>query len=191
VSEGGYGVSLLNDCKYGHDIHDSPEGAYAVLRLSLLRGPTMPDPLADLGEHRVCYSLMPHAGHWDQATVGAAYSLNDPLIVYATPADILRSVTGDRSQTIGPLVKCDQANIVVETVKLAEAGDSLIIRLYECLGKRGYARLRAGFPVREAWLTNLLEQDQEKQTLEAGQIILYMKPFQIATVKLVGSFYLE
>ncbi len=61
LSEGDYGVSLLNDCKYGHDIQDN------VMRLSLLRSPTMPDPEADQGEHRFAYSLLPHAGGWDEA----------------------------------------------------------------------------------------------------------------------------
>ena len=77
LSEGGYGVSLLNDCKYGHDIHDN------VLRLSLLRAPTNPDPEADQGEHHFTYSLLPHAGAWDENTIAQAYFLNDPLVVAA------------------------------------------------------------------------------------------------------------
>ena len=77
LSEGGYGVSLLNDCKYGHDIHDN------VMRISLLRSPTMPDPEADQGEHRFVYSLLPHADRWNETTVAAAYALNDPLLVVA------------------------------------------------------------------------------------------------------------
>ena len=47
LSEGDYGVSLLNDCKYGHDIKDN------VIRISLLRSPSDPDPEADRGEHRL------------------------------------------------------------------------------------------------------------------------------------------
>ena len=62
LSEGDYGVSLLNDCKYGHDIRDN------VMRLSLLRSPTSPDPEADQGEHGFAYSLLPHAGGWDAGT---------------------------------------------------------------------------------------------------------------------------
>ncbi|MDY7041502.1 MAG: glycoside hydrolase family 38 C-terminal domain-containing protein, partial [Chloroflexota bacterium] len=81
LSEGGYGVSLLNDCKYGHDIQGN------VIRLSLLRSPTMPDPEADQGEHRFIYGLLPHAGKWDEATIAAAYALNDPLIVAERPKD--------------------------------------------------------------------------------------------------------
>ena len=56
LSEGNYGVNLLNHCKYGHDIQDN------VMRLSLLRSTTMPDPKADQGEHRFAYSLLPHTG---------------------------------------------------------------------------------------------------------------------------------
>ena len=76
LSEGGYGVSLLNDCKYGHDIQGN------VIRLSLLRSPTVPDPEADQGEHHFTYSLYPHEGEWDENTLREAYALNDPLIAH-------------------------------------------------------------------------------------------------------------
>jgi alpha-mannosidase len=66
LSEGGYGVSLLNNGKYGHDIHGN------VMRLSLLRSPTSPDPQADQGEHRFTYSLYPHTGGWDERTLAEA-----------------------------------------------------------------------------------------------------------------------
>ncbi len=81
LSEGGYGVSLLNDCKYGHDIRDN------VMRLSLLRAPTSPDPEADQGEHRFTYSLLPHAGGWEAGTAAEAYRLNDPVIGYQCSVD--------------------------------------------------------------------------------------------------------
>jgi len=75
LSEGNYGVSLLNDCKYGHDIQGNR------IRLSLLRSPTAPDPEADQGEHHFAYSLLPHAGSLNERTMAEAYALNDPLIV--------------------------------------------------------------------------------------------------------------
>ncbi len=76
LSEGNYGVSLLNDCKYGHDIRDN------VMRMTLLRSTTMPDPMADFGEHDFKYSLYPHLGVWNEETQREAYLLNDPLLVY-------------------------------------------------------------------------------------------------------------
>ncbi|HEY66568.1 MAG TPA: alpha-mannosidase, partial [Caldilineae bacterium] len=75
LSEGDYGVSLLNDCKYGNDVQDN------VLRLSLLRSPDFPDPHADEGHHEFTYALFPHSGDWRNGTVRAGYELNDPLVV--------------------------------------------------------------------------------------------------------------
>ena len=89
LSEGGYGVSLLNDCKYGHDIRDN------IMRLSLLRAPTSPDPEADQGQHYFTYSLLPHAGGWEAGTAAEAYRLNDPVIGYRCP------VISDRLPVIG------------------------------------------------------------------------------------------
>ena len=76
LSEGDYGVSLLNESKYGHDIADN------VIRLTLLRSPVHPDPDADRGRHRFTYSLLPHAGRWSRDTIAAAYALNDPAIAF-------------------------------------------------------------------------------------------------------------
>ena len=81
LSEGNYGVSLLNDCKYGHDIRDN------VMRITLLRSPTMPDPMADFGEHQFKYSLYPHVGSWDEETQREAYLLNDPIIVHKSKVE--------------------------------------------------------------------------------------------------------
>ena len=78
VSEGGYGFSLLNDSKYGHDVHDN------VVRLTLLKSGVEPDPQADQGLHRFTYSLLPHSGDWRQAeTVRRAYELNVPVVSVA------------------------------------------------------------------------------------------------------------
>ena len=178
LSEGNYGVSLLNDCKYGHDVRAN------VLRLSLLRGTTEPDPLADLGEHRFTYSLFPHAGPWNEATIRAAYALNDPLVV--APG----SGRADRHSppvTAG-LLDVDQPNVVIETVKRAEDGRGLIIRLYESQRCRGPVRLKTGFPLAEVWETNLIEDDETQLTLdEDGALTLSLRPFQIVTLRLIAG----
>ncbi|MEP7291606.1 MAG: glycoside hydrolase family 38 C-terminal domain-containing protein, partial [Chloroflexota bacterium] len=75
LSEGNYGVALLNDCKYGYDVTNN------VIRLSLLKSATSPDPQADQGEHKFVYSLLPHVGNWRTEVIPAAYDLNDPLIL--------------------------------------------------------------------------------------------------------------
>jgi alpha-mannosidase len=178
LSEGGYGVSLLNDCKYGHDIRDN------VIRLSLLRGPVSPDPEADQGEHRFAYSLLPHAGGWEAGTPAAAYALNDPLIVH-TPGGS-GSVRAGGALPVS-LIEADAPNIIIETVKRADDGNGLIVRFYESQRRRGPVTLTAGFAMAQAWRTNLLEEAQEALAIEGNRVRLYVHPHQIVTLRLVPA----
>uniref|UniRef100_A0AAY5ER63 alpha-mannosidase n=1 Tax=Electrophorus electricus TaxID=8005 RepID=A0AAY5ER63_ELEEL len=74
VSEHGFGVALLNDCKYGYSVHQN------IMTLSLLRAPKAPDANADMGHHEFTYAVMPHAGSFQEASViQHAYNLNFPL----------------------------------------------------------------------------------------------------------------
>jgi Alpha-mannosidase len=175
LSEGNYGVSLLNDCKYGHDIHDS------VMRITLLRSPTMPDPMADFGEHQFKYSLYPHVGPWNEQTQREAYLLNDPIIVY-------RQTMDHRPQTIvhrpPSMVRVSEPNVVIETVKRAEDGNGIILRLYESQRKRGQVQVRFGFAVESAWETNLLEENESELSIENDSIQLTLRPYQIMTLRL-------
>ncbi len=172
LSEGGYGVSLLNDCKYGHDIHDN------VIRLTLLRSPTMPDPTADLGEHHFAYSLLPHVGSWETETQREAYALNDPIISYRGTGAGPGSMPGSRS-----LLAVSAPNVVVETVKRAEDGDGIIVRLYESQRRRGMATVQFAFPVTQAWETNLLEENQAELPVRDGAVVLQLRPYQIVTLR--------
>lgn len=173
LSEGDYGVSLLNDCKYGHDIRDN------VVRLSLLRSPSWPDPDADQGEHRFTYSLLPHGGRWDRETVAAAYALNAPLLVHATNQD---NAGNPRS-----FLQIDRSNMVIETVKQAEDGQGVIVRLYENQRQRGTATLQAGFPLTGAWRTNLLEENQVALDVADNTVTFTIKPYQIITLRLIPA----
>jgi alpha-mannosidase len=179
LSEGDYGVSLLNDCKYGHDIRDnSPKGG--VMRISLLRSPTMPDPEADQGEHRFAYSLLPHVGSWGETTIAQAYALNDPLIV---------TQPGSQASALQPvsLLSAEPANIVVETIKGAEDRNGLIVRLYESQRMRGQVRLHLGFQLGSAWRTNLLEENQAELTTDGNTLTLSARPYEIVTLRLVPA----
>ncbi len=172
LSEGGYGVSLLNDCKYGYDIRDN------VMRLSLLRSPTLPDPLADQGEHRFTYSLLPHRGGWEEQTIAAAYALNNPLIVARGTGGALNSYS---------LLAADQPHVVIETIKQAEDGRGIIVRLYESQRRRGEVILRTGFPLGGAWKTNLLEEKQADLKPEGNQVNLFIRPYEIVTLRLLPA----
>jgi alpha-mannosidase len=175
LSEGGYGISLLNDCKYGHDIHEN------VIRLTLLRGTTAPDPDADLGIHEFAYSLYPHEDRWDEKTVSAAYVLNDPLIVY-----LPKEKKPIKDISLGSLVNVNKPNIIIETVKKAENGEGIIVRLYESQRKRGTFILSTAFPIAEVWRTNLIEDNKLRVTpLSQHELALDIRPYQIITVRLI------
>jgi alpha-mannosidase len=173
LSESDYGISLINDCKYGHDIHDN------VMRISLLRSPTDPDPNADQGEHTFKYSLLHHRGSTAD-TANQAYHLNDPLIV-------AEGRGGRRFQTLqdSSLVAMQTPNCIIETVKVAEDGGGIIVRFYESQRTRGIVTLHAGFPIRGAFVTNLLEENQEQLLPQGNTVSLYVKPFQIVTLRLI------
>ena len=175
LSEGDYGVSLLNDCKYGHDIQNN------VMRVTLLRSPTMPDPMADYGEHQFKYSLYPHAGSWNEETQREAYALNDPIIVYQWTMDDGQST---KVNNLSSMVSVSSPNVIIETVKRAEDGDGIIIRLYESQRKRGPVQFRLGFAVESAWETNLLEENESELSVENDSIHLNLKPYQIMTIRL-------
>ncbi|HEU5013525.1 MAG TPA: alpha-mannosidase [Roseiflexaceae bacterium] len=179
LSEGGYGVSLLNDCKYGHDIRNN------VMRISLLRSPTSPDPEADQGQHRFAYSLLPHTGDWS-ASIAQAYALNDPLIVYQTD-DGRRTIDDEQQHAPASLVNVDQPNVVIETIKRAEDGNGMIVRLYESQRQRGPVTLHASFPLAGAWRTNLLEDDKEQLETSDNNVRFDITPYQIVTLRLVPA----
>ena len=168
MSQADRGVSLMNDCKYGHDVHEN------VLRLTLLRSPSDPDPEADRGEHFFTYSLMPHEGDWRLGeTVRRAYELNAPMVAWQ----------GDGKQS-GMLLGVDAPNVIIETVKKADREDALIVRMYECLGMDAQFGLKAAFPIRKASECDLLERDLGGLEIKKDTIPLSMKPFELKTVKL-------
>ncbi len=175
LSEGGYGVSLLNDSKYGHDINGN------VMRISLLRSPTMPDPEADQGEHHFTYALLPHADGWGAATVSAAYALNDPLLAVTGKGS---AMGGQPVAAVSGLVTVDKSNVVIETVKRAEDGDGTIVRLYENQRKRGPVTLTLGFDLQEAFYTNLIEDNQAAVAITGRTVRLDLHPYEIVTLRL-------
>jgi alpha-mannosidase len=167
LSEPGFGVSLLTDSRYGYSTFGS------TMSLTLLRGTESPDATADLGTHRLRYALYPHDGDWRQAgTTAQALRFNRPLL-WAATAPLAR-----------PLVTCDAANVIIDTIKPAEDGQGWIIRLYEAHGMSAKARLRIGLPVRTLLhRSNTLEDVLEP--LDPGAP-LTLRPFQILTLRVTS-----
>ncbi len=166
LSEHGFGVALLNDCKYGWSCLGNE------LRLSLLRSPRMPDPEADIGRHEFAYALMPHAGGWREGGVVAeAACFNAPLRWTSAPVP----------QSFAAV---DDPNLVLDTIKRAEDSDALVLRLYEAHGARGRAHLRVAAPFSSACRANALEDDGAALEVGGDGVVLDYRPHEIITVKL-------
>jgi alpha-mannosidase len=178
VAEGPYGVALVNKGTYGHDISHPPTGDSrgalpTILRMSLVRGPLYPDPLADEGKHTFeCSLLVGDIG--DATREGYAKAL--PLRLVGAP--------------FAPVVTCSNPDVVVSAVKLADdrSGD-VIVRVYESRGARASTELGFGFSHAEVSVVNLLERtDGESETLTEIEptgdgVRLRLHPFQISTLR--------
>jgi alpha-mannosidase len=177
LSETGYGVALLNDCKYGYDVRGN------TLRLSLLRAPTAPDPLCDRGRHRFTYALLPHAADLT-AVIAAGYALGAPLEI-RTPAAAVDTAASAARPAEHSLVTVPDPGFVVETVKAADDGRGVIVRGYEALGGRRRVRLMPGVPCSAAVRSDLLERDGEELEVDGDGIFLTVRPFELVTLRLV------
>jgi alpha-mannosidase len=171
LSEPGFGVSLLSDARYGFSVFGGQ------MALSLIRGPMIPDPTADMGEHRFRYALYPHAADWRAAgAVAHAARFNRPLQWLAgAPAAILET----------SLVTAAPSSVVIDTIKPAEDGEGWVVRLYESHGGHAQAELFFGVPVAEAWLSNTLEDRLALLPVRAGGCALTLHGFQIVTLRLI------
>ena len=171
LSEGGYGVSLLNDCKYGHDVKGN------MLRLTLLRGPEYPDPDADYGDHTFTYALLPHVGDWREAdTVRRAAELNVPLVCVPTTC-------GEADLPAAHSFFSVEGPAILETLKPAEDGDGLILRLYEPNGSRGRVRVRATRKLNAVIECNHVEEPIAEVVGEWSSFGFTIKPFQVRTFR--------
>ena len=163
LSEDGFGVALLTDSKYGYSCRGG------VLRVSLLRSPKAPDPEADMGRHTFVYAVLPHAGGWqDGGVLAEATALNRPL----------------RLAGLSPvaLVEVDGRGLVLDTVKLAESSDALVLRLYEAFGGRGTARVRLGIPFGDVRRATLLEDPGERIARDGDAFHVSYRPFEVITL---------
>jgi alpha-mannosidase len=172
LSEGRYGVSLLNDCKYGYGIHDG------TITLSLIKSGIEPNPTADQEAHFFIYSLLPHGGDWKQGdTVRQAYMLNVPL--YST-----RGKGSGRNQS-SSLLKVYGDNVILETVKRAEDGEGVIVRLYEYKNARSQITIEWHRPFTAVYECDLMDNITGKLSVRDGAFSFEIKPYEIKTFKIV------
>jgi len=172
VSEDGYGVSMLNDCKYGVGVRNG------VIGMSMLKSAIHPNPEADKELHEFTYSIYPHQGGWREAgTVKQAYQINNPLTC---------SWKENEGGTLAPeysLVSSDQDNAVIEVVKKAEDSDAVIVRLYECYNRRTPVTLIFGKELTSVVECNMMEEGADPVEFTGNQATFEMKPYEIKTLK--------
>lgn len=175
-SEYGYGVSLLNDCKYGYDIHNG------VMKLTLLKCGTHPNPDADKCRHEFTYSLYPHADDYRAAgTIRQSYLLNIPMTAKRLGK---QSECGNLAESYS-LVSCPQDNIFIETVKKSEDGNGTVIRLYEAFNRRTDLTLEFGFDFKNAYMCDMCENIVGEIPHSGKTLSVSAAPFEIITLKLV------
>jgi alpha-mannosidase len=160
-NSGAYGVSLLNDCKYGFDAGTD------YLRLTLLRSSKWPDPIADRGYHEFTCAIYPHSGTWQAAqTVQKGLELNSPLQVVRV--DRVASPTANRKTTAAhlqashSLIDLHAQNLVLMAFKPSDTtAQAWILRCYECHGMEANLVL-TGLDLQIDRVVNLLEQPESE-----------------------------
>ncbi|MET8863165.1 glycoside hydrolase family 38 C-terminal domain-containing protein [Nonomuraea sp. NPDC004580] len=173
LEEPGWGVAMVTDSTYGHDVtRDVDEhGTTTTLRVSLLRAPRFPDPETDQGAHRFRHALVPGAAIGDAVREG--HFINQPE----------RRVPG--SAPVEPLVTVDDDAVVVTAVKLADDGSGdVVVRFHESRGGRARATLRPGFPVAEVVTTDLLERPTGEPERPGDEIAVGLRPFELVTLRM-------
>ncbi len=171
VSAAGYGVSILNDSKYGWDYKGN------VLRLSLLRSPVWPDSLADRGMHRFRFAVYPHAGDWRSAgTVRRAAEYNVRLVAGPEPEH-----RGELGSEVS-FAAAEPENVELVWLKRAEDSDAWVLRLVEWHGQPAEARVVVACEVGGAWRANLLEDRGDSLVVDGRLVRVSVSPYEIGTV---------
>ncbi|OKP91292.1 alpha-mannosidase [Paenibacillus sp. P3E] len=165
LSEKGYGVALLNDCKYGYDIKDS------VMRLTLLKSAVHPNPEQDQGQHTFTYALYPHTGDFvDGGVVQEAWELNNPL--RTVPGEL----EGDALFSIGG------KHVLADAIKRSEDGSHVVLRLHEYAGSQTRVRVESAYPIASWQECNLMEEPQGDW--QTGDFVFQIKPYEIKTFRI-------
>ncbi|KAH6854250.1 glycosyl hydrolases family 38 N-terminal domain-containing protein [Chaetomium sp. MPI-CAGE-AT-0009] len=189
LSEHGYGVSILNDSKYGFAT------AGNVMRLSLLRSSKAPDADADMGTHHIRWAILPHQGALSHVTVRRAAEFNSPLKLLSASSQ--EAALAAFSEPPVYLASDSSKALVLDTVKRGEddedvsrgelpvkEGRSVIVRLYDSLGGRARGTVVTTWDVTRVCKVNLLEDELEEVVFEGGKFAVDLRPFEVASYKL-------
>ncbi|KAI1872893.1 uncharacterized protein JN550_003767 [Neoarthrinium moseri] len=187
LSEHGFGVSILNDSKYGFATCGS------LMRLSLLRAPKAPDAHADMGTHKIRWAILPHEGALGATTVRTAYNFNNPMKIATAGADVRAALASQ------PVKLSGDSSLILDCVKRGEddedvsqddnipkrKGKNVILRIYDSLGGHSRGTVSTIWDVKKVHKTNVLEDDlEEVEVAKDGSFQVKLRPFEVATYRL-------
>lgn len=174
ISESNYGVALINDCKYGHNVWDN------VIDLDILRSPQYPSE-EEKGIHTLRYALLPHTGNLAESDViKEGYFFNVPMQQVAVSSNE-QALLAQREV----LCEVEKDNIVIEAVKAAEDGKGYIIRLYEAKGTRTTSNLHL-VGGKQVFATDAMEEEGDALTIQEGVVRLSFRAFEIKTLRVLS-----
>jgi alpha-mannosidase len=173
LSDAHHGLTLINDGRAGYDARAG------IMRLTLLRGPTWPDPHVDEGRQRFTYALVPHAGDWRQSeAIRRGYELGQPLV--ATVAAAHPGTFPSRHA----FVRVTPDAVVLSAVKAAEDDDGLILRLYETAGETVTTEVHMASPIASAEEVDLLEHRRRPLPVRDGSVAVQLGPYEIGSIRI-------
>ena len=190
LSEANYGVSILNDSKYGFATCGN------LMRLSLLRAPKAPDAHADMGHHHIKWAIMPHTGSLGPDTIHAAHNFNNPMTIASITdpsynkghMDYFSAITleGNKSLVLDAVKRAEDDEDVSRGELTKRKGRSIILRIYESTGGKSRGTIRTTLNVKKVYKTNVLEDDlEELKTYSGGsKVDIELRPFEVATFRL-------
>ena len=150
------------------------------MTLSLLKAATYPNPEADRGINKFTYSLYPHTDNFEDGNVvQEAYALNMPL-----EASFIGGTNGNMPEVFS-LVKTSPDHVALETIKKAEDGNSVILRIYEFANKKGNVEIELGFDFKELYLCDLMENNIKKLPHDNNKVQIHISNYEIVTLKAV------
>ncbi|KAB5563455.1 glycosyl hydrolase family 38 domain-containing protein [Coniochaeta sp. 2T2.1] len=187
LSENGYGVSILNDSKYGFATVGN------LMRLSLLRSPKAPDAHADMGTHTIRWAILPHQGGLGSVTVRKAFEFNNPLrlVAAASPDTLVASktppvkLTGDKALVLDTVKRGEDDEDVSRGELPVKKGRSVVLRIYDSLGGQAKGVVETTWDVERVAKVNVLEDELEDVEVKEGKFNIVLRPFEVASYKLV------
>ncbi|MCE5322509.1 glycosyl hydrolase-related protein [bacterium] len=177
LSDSKAGITLANNCKYGHSAQGN------TLALTLVRASYEPDNNPDEWLHHFTYSIFPHAGSWkDSGAICGASQLNQPLVSVVEPAHAGALKPGE------PMLNLDSDSVIISAVKFAEDqpsdGAAVIVRLFESKDEPAKAVLSTKWSIIKAEETNMLEEQGKALQANGNSISLDFGKSEIKTIKL-------